>query len=75
MRSAFKRGIELLSEPESDSAQSQGKTMESASKYASECLEGVGGVPKNVTQLKPAIDKLMSKAIMITICRYLPSLS
>ena len=51
MRSAFKRGIELLSEPESNSVQSRGKPIEGSSKSASENMEGIVGVPKNVTQL------------------------
>jgi hypothetical protein len=65
MRSAFRRGVDLLSETESDSVQSQGQTVESPSKSTSEHMEGVCGVPKNVTQLKPFINKLMSKVIMI----------
>jgi len=67
MRSAFKRGVELLSEPESDSVQGQGRTVENPSESEFEHMEGISGVPKNVTQLKPIIDKLMCKVIMITI--------
>jgi hypothetical protein len=64
MRSAFRRGVELLSEPESDSVQSEGK---SAGKSASEQMEGIDRVPKNVAQLKPIIDKLMCKVIVIAV--------
>jgi hypothetical protein len=64
MRSAFWRGIEHLRAPESDSVQCQGKTAENSGKSASEHMEGISGVPKNVTQLKPVIDKLMRKVIM-----------
>jgi hypothetical protein len=64
MLSAFTRGVVLLSEPES-SAQGQGKIVESSSKSTSEHMQGIGGVPKNVTQLIPVIDKLMRKVIMI----------
>ena len=68
MRSAFKRGIELLSEPESNSVQSQGKPVEGSSKSASENMEGIVGVPKNVTQLKPVFNELIRKMmIMIAI--------
>jgi hypothetical protein len=68
MRSAFKRGIELLSEPESNSVQSRGKPVEGSSKSASENMEGIVGVPKNVTQLKPVFNELMRKVmIMIAI--------
>jgi hypothetical protein len=67
MRSAFLRGVELLSAPESNFIQSQGRTVENSSKYSSEHMEGIDGVPKNVTQLQPVIDKLMCKVIMIAI--------
>jgi hypothetical protein len=67
MRSAFLRGVELLSMPESDSVQSQGRTVENTGKYLSEQMEGISGVPKNVTQLQPVIEKLMCKVIMIAI--------
>ena len=66
MHSAFKRGVEILSEPESDSVQRQGETADNSNKSASGYME-VGWVPKNVTQLKPVIDKLMRKVIMIAI--------
>jgi len=68
MCSAFKRGVELLSEPESNSVQSQMKTVENPSKSASEYLEGISGIPKDVIQLKLVIDKLMRKVILIAIC-------
>jgi hypothetical protein len=64
MRSAFKKGVELLSEPESDSVRSQGQSSGNLRECASEDWEGIG-VPKNATQLKPVIDKLMDKAIII----------
>jgi hypothetical protein len=67
MRSAFWRGVELLSEPESDSVQSRGRPVESPSKSASKHMQGINGVPKNATQLKPVIDKLVCKVIVITI--------
>jgi hypothetical protein len=64
MRSAFRRGVEILSEPESESVRRQGGIAENSSKSASECT---GWVPKNVTQLKPVIDELIRKVIMIAI--------
>jgi hypothetical protein len=64
MRSAFKKGVELLSEPESDSVRSQGQSSGNRRECASEDLEGIG-IPKNVTQLKPNINKLMDKVIII----------
>jgi hypothetical protein len=67
MQSAFCRGVELLSAPESGSIQSQGKMVESSPKSSSGHMEDISGVPKNVTQLKPVIDKLMRKVIMIPI--------
>jgi hypothetical protein len=67
MRSAFRRGVELLSEPESDPVRGQEQTVESPRRSVSEHLEGVSGVPKNVTELKPIIDKLIDKVIMIHI--------
>ena len=67
MRSAFCRGVELLSASGSDCVQSQGTTVESSPKSVSEHMEGISGVPKNVTQLKPVIDQLMRKVMMITI--------
>jgi hypothetical protein len=67
MRSAFRRGVDLLSETETDSIRSQGQTIEIHSKSTLEHMEGIGGVPENVTQLKPVINKLMSKVITIAI--------
>jgi hypothetical protein len=67
MHSAFKRGVELLIEPESDAAQSQGKAMENSGRFAFEYMKGIGGVPKNAIELKFVIDKLISKMIVITI--------
>jgi hypothetical protein len=61
MHSAFWRGIERLGMPESDSLQCQG---ENSGKSTSEHMEGISGVPKNVTQLKPVIDQLVRKVIM-----------
>ena len=68
MCSAFKRGVELLSEPESNSVQSQTKTVENPSKSASEYLEGISGILKDAIQLKLVMDKLMRKVILIVIC-------
>ena len=68
MRSAFLRGVDLLSASETDSAQSQGQIIENPGKSASEHMEAINGVPKNVAQLKPVIDKLMCKVILIVIC-------
>jgi len=67
MRSAFKTGIEFLSEPEPGSVQSQGKPVDSSRISASECIEGIDGVPKNVDQLRPFINELMRKVIAIAI--------
>ena len=64
MCSAFRRGLELLSEPESDSI--QGQSSGSLRESSFEDLEGIG-VPKNVTQLEPVISKLMRKVIIIPI--------
>jgi hypothetical protein len=69
MRSAFRKGVELLSErcePESDTVRSQGQSSGSLRECTSEDLEGIG-VPKNATQLKPFINKLMRKVIIIVI--------
>jgi hypothetical protein len=65
MRSAFRKGVDLLSEPESDSVQSQGKNIKRES--TSKRMEGISRVPKNVTQLKPVINKLMRKVVLIAI--------
>ena len=67
MRSAFWRGIELLEAPESDSVQSQGETIDNTGKSRSECMEGISGVPKNAVQLKPVMDQLIHKVMVITI--------
>jgi hypothetical protein len=58
MRSTFRRGLELLSEPAPGSV--QGQSSGSPRESSSEDLEGIG-VPKNVTQLEPVISKLMRK--------------
>ena len=60
MRSAFRKGVALLSEPES-SAPGQGKSVEIPSKSASGYMQGIDGVPINVTELIPVFDKLMRK--------------
>jgi hypothetical protein len=70
MRSAFCRGVELLSASEPGSIQSRGQVVESSPKSASGHLEdisGVTGVPQNVTDLKPVIDQLMRKVITIAV--------
>ena len=67
MHSAFLRGVELLNQPELDSVQSPGQTVDSPRKSAPDHMGGIDGVPKNVTQLKPVMDKLMRKVTMITI--------
>jgi hypothetical protein len=61
--------VKLLNEPESDSVQSQRQTLKNSSKSASKHPEWIDGISKNVTQLKPIINKLMHKVIMITICQ------
>lgn len=66
MRSAFKRGVELLGEPEFDPVQGQGQTAENRSGSAPKNMEGICGVPKHAAQLKPeAIDELTRKVIMM----------
>lgn len=65
MRSAFWRGVELLREPESDSVEGQGKTVENPGKSTSERMEGITGVPKNTARLKSVLDELMSKVVVI----------
>jgi hypothetical protein len=57
IRSAFRKGVELLSGPESDPIQSHGTTRESPSKSPSENMEGIGRIPEDSIQLKPDIDK------------------
>ena len=72
MRSAFRRGVELLSKSESDSGLNQGKPVERPKQSVYGNMEGIG-VLKNVTQLEPVIKKLMRKVIVTD--RYLTSLS
>jgi hypothetical protein len=67
MHSAFRRGVELLSEPESDSVRRLGKIAENPSESTSKCMESTGWVPKNVMELKPVIEKLIQKVIIIAI--------
>jgi len=67
MHPAFCRGIELLSTQESGSIQIQGKAVEAPPKFALEHMEGISGVPKNITQLRPILDELMRKVIVIAI--------
>jgi hypothetical protein len=67
MFSAFRRGVEILNDRESDSVQSQGNPMGNPGKPEPESMEGIGVVPKNLTQLKSNIDKLMQKVIAIAI--------
>lgn len=66
MGSAFKRGVELLSERESDSVQHQRQAADGlgGSSSSFEHMEGISGVPKNATQLKPIINELLRKVIM-----------
>ena len=74
MRTAFSRGVELLSKPESGTGLIQGRLepLESPKQSVTENMEGIG-VPKNVTQLESIINKLMQKVIMTD--HYLTSLS
>jgi hypothetical protein len=67
MRSAFERGIKLLSEPEPDSVQRQRTSAgeESFTLPAPEQIEGAVKVPKNVTQLRSLINNLGRKVIVI----------
>ena len=69
MRGAFWKGVELLGEPKSGSAQSREQpfTAETPPESTSEHTEGICGVPKNVAQLKPAIDELIRKVILTVI--------
>lgn len=67
MRSALSRGVELLSEPELGSVQTQEQTEENPGKSSSDNKEVIGGVPKNAAQLKPVLDKLKRKVIIVTI--------
>ena len=65
IHSALGRGVQLLSEGELGSLQNQ--RQHSQGKSEPENLKGIGGVPKNAAQLKPAIDNLIRKVIEITI--------
>jgi len=67
MYSDFCRGIEILAALAADSPQSKGQTVENPDKSISGDMEGIGGVPKNVTKLKPVMDELMCKVITIAI--------
>ena len=67
MRSAVRKGIELLSGLESSTARSQGQTIESSSKSAPGHIEDIDKIPKNVAQLKSIISKLMQNVIIIAI--------
>jgi hypothetical protein len=62
MHSAFKKGVELLIE-ESPWKSHSAEMVENSRKSA----ESISGVPRNVTQLKPVINELMRKVIMIAI--------
>ena len=64
MHSAVRRGVELLSGLESSTAQSQGQAIESSSKSAPGHIEDIDKIPKNVTQLKSIISKLMENVII-----------
>ena len=66
MRTAFWKGVELLGEPMSSSVQSREQpfTVETPPESTSEHTEDICGVPKNVAQLEPVIDKLICKVIM-----------
>jgi hypothetical protein len=63
MCSAFWKGIELLSRQGSDSVQSPGEMIEGDS--TSKQIKGISRVPKNVTRLKPVVNKLIRKVIII----------
>ena len=68
MRSAFQRGVELLSEPKSSVVQSQEQPFTVENPLStSEHTESICGVLKNVAQLKPVIDKLIRKVIATAI--------
>ena len=68
MHSVFWRGIELLSEPKLSAVQSQEQLFIVENPLStSEHMESICGVPKNVAQLKPVIDKLIRKVIATTI--------
>ena len=59
MRSAFWRGVSLLSDSKSDGGQHQSSTESSLG--TSKNAEGFSEVPKNVSLLEPVIDKLIDK--------------
>jgi len=65
IRSAFRKGVEILSGPESDPSQSRGTTGESRDNSPSKNVEDIGRIPNDSIQLKPVIDKLMQKVIAI----------
>ena len=65
MGSAFRKGVKILSED--TILQSKGKPTESPSRSASENMEGITRVPRNVAGLKHVLDKLKQKVIAITI--------
>jgi len=68
MCSAFQRGIELLSELKSSTVQSREQPFIVENPLStSEHMESICGVPKNVAQLKPVIDKLIRKVIATAI--------
>jgi hypothetical protein len=67
MRSAVKRGVELLSRLESSTSGSQGEAIESSSKNAPEYIENIDKIPKDVAQIKSVISKLMQNVIIIAI--------
>jgi len=65
MRSAFWRGVALLEESEVDGQLGQGPTAGPPNTLAH--AEGISEVPRNIALIKPAIDKLMEKVILIMI--------
>jgi archaellum component FlaC len=67
MRSAVRRGVELLSRLESSTSRSRGQAIESSSKSAPEHIEDIDKIPKNVAQLKSVISELTQNVIMIAI--------
>lgn len=69
MRSAFCRGIEILAAAEPDFSQSKRKPVEAPGNSTSGNIESIGGIPKDVTKLKPIIDELMRKVRIIVIQR------
>ena len=63
--SALRRGVQILSQAESGSLQSQDQHHQGES--VCDNMKGISRVLKNAAQLKPAIDNLMRKVIEITI--------